>query len=168
MEYSVGDLLVYGIHGVCAVSGIEQQRVSAKMTSYYVLEPVEQKGSRFLIPMHNQSAVAKLRPVISKDELDALLHSDLVLPRPWIEDENRRKQMYRELIVSGDRCELISMFCALHEHRIQQINSGRKVHICDDNFYKDAQKILCSEFSLVLGIAPGDVPEYIFRVMGLR
>ncbi len=163
--YQIGDHVVYGVHGVCRILETEERRVDRKTVSYYVLEPIEQSGARYLIPMHNQAALSKLRPVLSQDELNALLRSDEVRAQEWIADENRRKQLYRELIVSSDRAALIRMVGALHHHRAQQEAAGRKFHLCDENFLRDAEKILNAEFSLVLGIEPGKVGNYILTVM---
>lgn len=162
MEFSVGALVVYGIHGVCRICGLEKQRSGG---AYYVLEPVQQEGSRYLIPTHSPAALAKLRPLITRGALEELLASDSVLPEPWIEEENRRKQLYRELITSGDRAALIRMFCALEVHRRRQIASGRKVHICDENFHSDVKKLLCDEFSLVLQQPREQIVQYILRAV---
>mgnify|MGYP002517196277 CR=1 FL=1 len=38
-------------------------------------------------------------------------------------------------------------------------------HLCDENFLRDAQRLLSVEFALVLGIAPEQVGEYVVRAM---
>ena len=156
-----GDRVVYGIHGVCNVVELEIRTVDRKKVEYYVLEPLEQQGSRYYVPTQNQAAVAKLSPILSKQELDALLHSEDTGKDAWIPDENQRKQRYRELISSGDRAALIGMVGALHAHRQEQLSQGRKFHLCDENFLRDAEKLLSSEFSLVLGIPIEEVSAYI-------
>lgn len=164
--FRVGSFVVYGVHGVCRIVETEERTVDRKHVSYYVLEPAEQSGARYLVPMHNQAAVSKLRPVLSRDELNALLRSEEVRGQEWIADENRRKQTYRELIGSGDRAALIRMVGVLHRHKSEQETAGRKFHLCDENFLRDAEKMLNAEFSLVLGIEPGQVGSYILTVMG--
>ena len=163
--FQIGDFVVYGIHGVCRIVETEERTVDYKQVSYFVLEPAEQSGARYLIPMHNHAALGKLRPVLSREELNDLLRSEAVHVQEWIPDENRRKQTYRELIGSGDRAALIRMVGALHRHRAVQAAAGRKFHLCDENFLRDAEKILNAEFSMVLGIEPGQVENYILTVM---
>lgn len=159
--YNVGDHVVYGIHGVCRILCMEERLVDRKKQQYFVLEPLEQAGARFYIPSQNEAALAKLRPVMSRPELEALFASEEVRQDSWVSDENQRKQLYRELIVSGDRGALIRMVGSLHRHRAAQAAAGRKFHLCDENFLRDAEKLLSSEFALVLGIAPGEVAAYI-------
>ena len=163
--YQSGDYVVYGIHGVCRVLQQEQQNVDRRQVTYLVLEPLEQAGARFLVPAHNQAALAKLRPVLSYEELDALLHSREVRENAWIADENRRKQHYRELINSGDRMALLRMVRTLHLQKSAQAAAGRKFHMCDDNFLRDAERLLNSEFSLILGIEPNEVSSYVLSAL---
>lgn len=157
----LGDRVVYGIHGVCSLVDIEQRTIDRKKADYYVLEPIEQPGARYYIPIHNEIAVSKLRPLLSVQQLEALLHSPLSKEGTWIADENQRKSKYRELINSGDRGALICMIRLLHDHKEKQLAAGRKFHLCDENFLKDAQKLLSAEFSLVLGIPKQEVGSYI-------
>ena len=160
-----GEQVVYGIHGVCNIIDIEARVVNRKKVEYFVLEPVSQAEARYYVPTQNQAAVAKLRPILTRQELEALLHSQETERDVWIADENARKQHYRELINSGDRAQLICMVRSLHNHRLRQLSQGRKFHLCDENFLRDAEKLLSSEFSLVLGIDPGEVGSYIESIL---
>ena len=164
--YTLGDYVVYGSHGVCRILELEEWIIDRKKLQYYVLEPVEQVGSRYLIPVHNEAAVGKLRPVLSRDELDALILSEDVRGDAWIPDETLRKQTYRELMGSGDRVGMIRMIGSLYRHKEEQAAAGRKFHMCDDNFLRDAQKLLSSEFAHVLGIKPGEVGDYVLSRIG--
>ena len=159
--YALGDYVVYGIHGVCRVSQFQEQVIDKKVRTYYVLEPCDQTGAKFMLPVDNPTVLAKLRPILNKEELDALLSSTQVHQDHWIEDENKRKQAYRELIISGDRAALLQMIYTLETHKARQVAAGRKVHLCDENFLRDATKLLEEEFSLVLGIEKQMVKEYI-------
>lgn len=163
--FSRGDQVLYGIHGICRILDVEERIVDKKRVEYYVLEPLEQPGSRYYVPTHNQAAVAKLRKMMTSEELDALLCSQDARQDAWIADENQRKQRYRDLINSGDRAALMSMVGTLRRHKEEQAAAGRKFHLCDENFLRDAEKLLSSEFSLVLNIQPGQVGEYIQNKM---
>lgn len=160
-----GDRVVYGCHGVCVISDIEAKKVNKKTMEYYVLEPVEQPGTRFYVPSRNEAAVAKMQPLLSKKELDDILTSDAVKGDSWISDENLRKQRYRELITSMDRVALLSMVHTLYKHKAHQIAAGHKFHICDENFLRDAKKLLDGEISYVLGIPQSEVEAYILQTI---
>ena len=148
--YQNGDWVMYGIHGVCRVAGTEKQLVNRKRTQFLVLEPMTQSESRFYLPTENPTAMAKLKAVLSKDELSELLASDAVRQDAWIQEENHRKQHYRELIGSGDRVAIMKMVSTLYRYKIAQAEAGRKFHQSDENFLRDAEKLLASEIALVM------------------
>lgn len=159
--YQVGQRVVYGIHGVCDILDIEVKTVDRKKISYFVLEPLEQPGARYYIPTEKPAALAKLSPLLSREELEELIASCDPNGNSWIADENQRKLRYRELIGSGDRRALVVMVHTLHVHKNKQAEQGRKFHLCDENFLRDAEKLLCSEFSLILGLSKEETAAYL-------
>ena len=161
--YEAGQQVLYGIHGICTIIGTERMRFGTGRETYYILEPLQQPGSRFYVPVNNEAAVAKLRPLLCREELLAHLRADQVRKYPWIADESQRKLRFRELINSGDRAQLMGMIGALHRHRREQLAAGRKFHQSDENFLNDAQKLLNAEFALVFGLEPRGVNDFIRR-----
>ncbi len=159
--YQAGELVLYGIHGVCRILDLEVKTVDRKAVTYYVLEPLEQEGSRYYVPSHNPAAMTKLKRLLSAQELESLLDTVKQGDQHWIADESQRKLRYRELINSGDREALLGMIHSLHHHKQQQAEAGRKFHMCDENFLRDAEKLMRAEFSLVLGIPQEQVGSYI-------
>ncbi len=159
--YQIGDRVVYGIHGVCAVADIEKRVIDRKTVSYLVLEPVGQDGSRFLVPTHNQAAMGKLRPMLSPAQMKELLESDEIRADGWIREENQRKQTYRELISGGDTLALMRMVHALYLHKRNQAAAGKKVHLADDNFLRDAERLLASEIAVVMGMTAEEAKLYL-------
>lgn len=156
-----GDWVVYGVHGVCRVVGTEKQLVNRKRTEYLVLEPMSQNESRFYLPTENPAAMAKLKAVLPAQEMEELLTSEELREDVWIQEENLRKQTYRELITSGDRTALLKMVGTLYRHRDAQTAAGRKFHQCDDNFLRDAEKLLTSEIALVLEMTPEQAQNHL-------
>ena len=159
--FQVGQKVIYGIHGVCCITALEVKRSGKEKKEFYCLEPIDQPGAVFYVPTGNSAAVAKLRPILNRKEFEDLINAQKEREVLWIEDENLRKQRYRELIARNDRAELISMVSALSRHKRQQEESGRKFHICDDNFLRDATRLLSGEFALVLGIPRSEVAQYM-------
>lgn len=164
--FQVGDQVVYGIHGVCKVVDQEERVVDRKRVTYLALQPIGQADSRYLVPTHNAVAMAKLRRMLSREELEQMLSSQEVRADGWIKDENLRKQTYRELINSGDRARLMCMVHTLHRHKAAQAAAGRKCHQCDENFLRDAEKLLTREFCIVLNMEPDQVKQYIQGKLG--
>ena len=159
--YQLGDKVVYGSHGVCCVAGQEERLVDKRSVTYLALEPVGQGGSQFLVPTHNAVAMSKLSHILKPEELDALLQSEGIRADVWIRDENQRKQSYRELISGGDRQKLLAMIHTLYRHKAAQQAAGKRVHLCDENFLRDAEKLLISEIAIVLDMEPDQAKQYL-------
>ena len=159
--YSVGKFVVYGVQGVCRIMGTEKQLVNRKRTEFLVLEPLSQPGAKFYLPLENPSVMSKLKPVLTKHELQELLDSESVKTDCWISEEGKRKLVYRELLANSDRESLLQMIATLYRHRGMQEASGRKFHQCDENFLRDAEKFFCSEISLVMEMPMNQGLEYL-------
>lgn len=159
--YQIGDRVIYGIHGVCRVTDLEERIIDRQKRVYLVLEPEGQVGSRYLVPTHNATAMAKLRQMLTAQVLEEMLCSDAVRQDGWIPDENQRKQTYRELIASGDRESLMRMVHTLYGRRAEQTAAGKKFHMCDENFLRDAEKLLSSEIAMVLDMDADAAKQYL-------
>lgn len=163
--YQTGALLVYGIHGVCRVLEEEQRTVDRKKVTYLVMEPLGQPGARFLVPTHNATAMGKLRPLLTREELDALLRAPELRQDRWIPDEGKRRQCYRELIGSGDRERLLGMLCSVYRHKKAQTAAGKKCHMCDDDFLREAEKLLAGEIAAVMGVEQAEARRYLLDML---
>lgn len=150
--YEVGDRMVYGVHGVCRVAGCEERKVDRRRQRYLVLEPIGQAGSQYMVPTENQAAMAKLHPLLTRQELEGLLSSPQVHTVSWISDENQRKQRYWEIMASGDRQQMMQMVYTLYRHREAQAAAGKKCHVTDEFFLRDAEKLLIGEMAVVLDL----------------
>lgn len=159
--FQIGDKVVYGVHGVCNVVDQEDRVVDRKKVTYLALEPVGQGGARYLVPTHNAAAMGKLKHMLTKQEMETLLCSEEVRADGWIKDENLRKQTYRELISGGDRGKLLCMVRTLYLHKAAQAAAGKKCHLCDENFLRDAEKLLIGEVSIVMDMTPEEAKAYL-------
>ncbi len=161
MDFHIGDMVVYGIHGVCRIVKTQERMVDRKRVEYFVLEPIHQNDAAFFVPMHNPLAVGKLRRVLTRAEMTALLESEELRKDSWISNEAVRKEQYRALIAHADCAELIRMLRALYRHKQVQLASSKKLHTCDENFMKDAERVIRSEVSAVMEIPPEQVGALI-------
>lgn len=159
--YQAGDRVLYGIHGVCCVKKAEERMLDGTRRLFLALEPEGQDGCQYLIPTHNAAAMAKLRPLLTKQALQLLLSSDQVRKSEWITDENRRKSTYRELIAGGDTAVLLQMIYSLCRHQIEQSQQGKKFHQCDENFLRDAEKLVAGEIAAVMDMDAASARSYL-------
>ena len=164
--YQQGCQVVYGIHGVCNVLPSETRKIDRKTVEYYVLQPLEQPETRYYVPIQNAVAVSRIRPVMTRIEADSLLQNADKCCVDWIEDENLRKQQYKALIGSGDRSALLGMIGLLYRRKKEQLSAGKKFHSSDENFLRDAEKLICSELSVVLNMSSREACVYLQNKLG--
>ena len=149
--FQVGEMAVYGTHGVCQVTDIQERIVDKATRRYLVLKPIGRSGSQYLVPMENEAAMSKLCPLACREELERLLTAPEIRVSNWIPEENKRKQFYRTLSGASREC-LFQTVCTLYSHRASQKSQGKRLHMCDENFLRDAEKMLSGELEVVLGL----------------
>lgn len=161
--FQVNDVIIYGTQGVCKIAGTEEKSVSGTKRMYFVLKPVSDKGATIFVPTDNQVVLKKMRRLLTKDEIHALIDSMPKENAVWVTDENARKERYKEVLASGDHLELIKMIKAIYAHKKQREAEGKRLHMSDERFFKDAEQTLYNEFQYVLDIdGKEDLMTYIF------
>lgn len=163
--FNAGELVIYGSEGVCRITGVSTQRIGETSTEYYELIPVFKPNTSVLVPLRNEKLVAKMAPLLSREEIEALINDIPGIEAEWIENENMRKERYKEMIASGDRRDLICILKTLYKHRIECVERGRKLHACDERFFAEAADKLHCEIAAVLGISLEEAEKYITSKM---
>jgi len=159
--YQINDLVLYGMDGVCKVEAITEQSFHGTTREYYVLKPLSKNAATIYVPTENEALKQKMRRVLSKEEIYALIRTIPTQESLWIEDETERKERYREILACGDRIQMVRMIKSLYLHQQEQQKKGRKLHLSDERFFKEAERILYDEFALVLNIRPEQVLPFI-------
>ena len=158
-----GDAVLYGSQGVCRVADIAEIDFSGQLTEYYVLKPVYRESSTIYVPVHHPLQTGKMRRVLSADEIYQMIKEMPNEASAWIENENERKAAYKEILLRGDRGELIRVIKALYLHQQERQAQGKKMHVSDERFFKEAEKLLYDEFAMVLEIKPEEVLPFILE-----
>ena len=105
-----------------------------------------------------------MRKLLTKDEIHKLIDSMQSKSALWEENENARKDLYKSILAKGDHVELIQMIKAIYAHKKEREAEGKRLHMSDERFFKDAEQILYNEFQYVLNLdSKEDLMTYIFR-----
>ncbi len=159
--YQIGETVLYGTEGACTIAEIREMKIGREKAPYYVLHPVHREGATIFVPLGNETLLAKMRRLLSVEEINGMIacicHEETV----WIEDAAVRKEEFRRILTAGDRKELLGMIRALYRHRETLKSAGKRLRTNDEQMLRDAEKLLNDEFALVLNIKPREVPEYI-------
>ena len=160
---AIGTKVVYGTNGVCEIADIRREEVAGEARNYYVLRAGESGAdSLIFVPVDSEKLVAQMRPLLSREEVEAIILRAASLPETdWPTDNRRRSELFRKIIDSGDRTALISLIKTIYNAGKRREDIGKKNYLADEQVMKRAEKILYSEFAEVLDIAPGEVVRYI-------
>ncbi|MBO7450578.1 MAG: CarD family transcriptional regulator [Clostridiales bacterium] len=164
MEFKVGDNVVYGGNGVCKITEIKEMSVfsGAPLKKYFVLEPIFTKQSSVMyVPLDSEVMLAKIHPVIDKEEALSLIKE---LPNnniEWIEDKNLRKDTFNTIVTKGTRMEIMGVIKAVISHQAELVNEGKRLNMQDEKTLTDAKNRMNAELALALDLQPDEVPEFI-------
>ena len=165
--FQVNDVIIYGTQGVCEITAIEEKSISGAKKRYFVLRPVKDQGSTIYAPTDNESVLKKMRRLLTVDEIHALIDSMPDEKTVWIDNVNERKDCYRQLLASGNHSALIQMIKAIYAHKKEREAAGKRLHMMDEHFFKDAEQILYNEFQYVLNLSGKDaLMRYILERIG--
>ncbi|MBQ9744714.1 MAG: CarD family transcriptional regulator [Clostridia bacterium] len=159
--YKVGTTVIYGSEGACKISEITDNffENSDNKRLYYVLIPVKGDG-RIFVPCDNEILVARMKKVLSPQEIRELISIDI--PEiEWIADNRQRNRAYKEMLRSYDRLKILALAKLLYRIKCNTTDK-RRLYVSDEEILKKAIKLLHEEFSLVLKIELDEVMPYIF------
>lgn len=155
------EVIIYGGYSVCKIAEITQKELDGKMVDYYVLKPIFNSGSTVFVPVNNEILKKRMHTVICKDVAIELINSMPSIETIWVDNENARKEKYKDILAKRERSEIVGLIKALHIHQKQQAEKKRRLHISDERFLKEAEKTLCEELAFVLEMSPDDIHSLI-------
>lgn len=160
--FQVNDVVVYGAQGVCRIVGTDEKKIDGTVRKYFVLKPEDDRDATFYVPTWNEKALGKMRRVMSREAVNALIDAMPGKTPNWIANENERKDTYKKILAGGDQAAVISMVQALYLHKKEREAAGKRLHISDENFLKDAEQLLYNEWQYVLHVDKAGLVDYIF------
>ena len=159
--FKVNDTILYGTQGVCRITEICDKDMGAGLQPYYVLAPVYQNNAKIFVPVGNEVLAARMRRIISPEEINDLIRAIPDEETVWINDDITRRQKYQEMISSGDRLKLVSLIKTLYLEQEKRKEQGKKLHQADEQIFRRAETLLYNELALVLDIKPEQVVPFL-------
>ena len=154
--FSVGDKVVYPMHGADIVQAIEQHELAGEAVDYLVMVMLL-TDMRVMVPLKNVERVG-LRHIITKDEIPGI---EKVLDTPvefnakgitW----NRRFNMYLDKMKSGNVLDVAEVI-----HILQTQENEKKLSTGERRLLGNARQILVSEMMLVCGESQKDAEKWL-------
>ena len=159
--FQIGDLLFYGTNGVCRVSEICSSPFDSTDTrSFYKLTPISEHSTLVIYtPIDNDRVV--MRPLISKDEAEALIARLKDIEKVAVAVEKYRKDAYREAIREGAPEGFVQIIKTVRARREVFRKTRRRVPDLDNDFEFTAKNCLYGELCTVLGIPREEIHRIV-------
>lgn len=159
----IGDIVSYGTQGVCRVEDFTERRFGGMTMEYVVLSPIYDENATIFVPVKNEKLMNGLHRLVSVEDIHGMMNVVSEEAESWISDENARKGRYKEILDRNDRQEMLKMMRLLYLRRNRLQEVGKKLHVCDERFLKEAEKLILDEFSLVLKMKRENILPYLFK-----
>jgi len=160
---NVNDVVTYGVNGICRIVEIEEKIIMGESKNYFVLKPLDGGRSTYYVPVDNEELLGKLHKILSEEEINSLIDSIPNEMTIWIENERERKESYKKIISDGNHSDLIRMIKTIYFHKKEREKEGKKLHMSDERFLKEAEKILYGEFGYVLNLSGDELVSYVVK-----
>lgn len=163
MKYNKGDLVVYGTNGICKIDDVQKMTfpMETEEHTYYVLKPIGNRTSTLFVPDNREELVSKMRYILKREEIDAILCAPKDKEIKWIEDKNERANEFKRILKDGNPEDLLYLICCIYERKSVLTEKGKKLTSADDNVLTSAEKLVREKFAYTLGITEDEVGEYI-------
>ncbi|GAB6085535.1 CarD family transcriptional regulator [Alkaliphilus crotonatoxidans] len=139
--FSIGDKIVYPMHGAGIIEAIEEREILGTRRKYYIMR-IPLDDMQVMIPMDNIEGIG-IRQVIKKDEVESVMAvleaNETKMPQNW----NRRYRANIDRIKTGDIFEVAEVVRNLVlRDREKSLSTGER------KILNNARQILISEIIL--------------------
>lgn len=160
IRFTVGDRVVYPMHGAGLIESVEEQQVLGRCRDYYVLRlPVG--NMKVMVPVDGVEDCG-LRAVMDPATVDAVL-AVLAADVPPVTSSgnwNRRFRANVDKLKTGNPCDTAEVIRDLtHRERVKGLSSGER------KMLENARRMLVSEIVLAAGIGEEVAEELIDRML---
>ncbi len=166
--YNIDDVVSYGKNGICRITEIRNMKFDrSDEREYYILSPLRDKNATFFVPIDSPVLISKMRRVMTKEEIDAVLDSAKDKSIDWVEDKKQRNDAFRAIINGGDPHQILLLAHCIYNAKKEKEAAGRKLWACDEALLQSVEKMISEEMSWSLGIPESKVGEYIRKKLGI-
>lgn len=153
-KYSVGEKVVYPMHGVGSIEKIEQRNMFGTPQLYYIIK-ISADEMTVMIPV-DKSEELGLRPIVSNSEIEQAMTLLSELGDGMNEDWKIRFNNNREKIKTGSIFEVSEVV-----RNLFQRNKSKELSSSERKLYETAYQMLVEEISLKTGAPKEDVENMI-------
>ena len=153
--FKIGDKVVYK-RNVCIINDIKENKFTKK--ECYELIPIDDDSLKIIVPLKLENT---MRNVISKKEIEEIIKSIPHLEVISNMNEKNIENEYKKCLDNLTHENLIRVIKTTYLRNKMRTDSKKKISDKDDMYFKMAEKLLYTEFSVSLNMSYDDTKEYV-------
>jgi CarD family transcriptional regulator len=161
--FKINDYVVFGNLGICRITDIRPARLGGAEPVCYVLKSLADPASTLYLPTDSEDLPARIRPVVTRAEILALIEGMPGEATTWVQDERERSRDFLARVQSGNCRELVRVVKTLYQERARKRERGKTLTATDARLMAQAEKQLFDEFAFTLGIQREAVVPFILE-----
>lgn len=156
--FSVGDKVVYPMHGAGMIQNIEEKEVLGETRAYYILR-IPYGNLQVMVPVQGSDA-AGLRPIVSEETVSKVMDVLSAESTPMDENWNRRYRENMDKLRSGDPAKVAEVI-----RNLMRVEREKRLSTGEKKLLANARQILASEIVLVRGVAEKEAMDMIDKAV---
>ena len=156
--FSVGDKVVYPMHGAGMIQNIEEKEVLGETRAYYILR-IPYGNLQVMVPVQGSDA-AGLRPIVSEETVSKVMDVLSAESTPMDENWNRRYRENMDKLRSGDPAKVAEVI-----RNLMRVEREKRLSTGEKKLLANARQILASEIVLVEGIPEEEAMSMIDKAV---
>lgn len=159
--YKVNEVVVYR-KDIYRISEI--RKGSSKEDTFFVLVPSQNDDGSLKIQVPASNKMGYLRKLSTKDEIEALIQR---IPEiPVIDGNNRMiENDYKARMKKPTLEDLVAIIKTTYLRNQERLDQNKKIGAVDNNYFKEAEKVLYQEIGTVLDMTVDQTRDYVVAAL---
>ncbi len=158
MSYTIGDKIVYPVHGAGVIESIEDREIMGEKKEYYIMKmPIG--DMQVMIPVANAEEIG-IRDVIDKEEADKVLAAFRMCSTEMDANWNKRCRENSVKIKSGDIYEVAQVVKSLmYRDKTRGLSTGER------KMLNSAKQIMVSELVMAKSAKQSEIENIMNEIV---
>lgn len=154
--FKIEDKVVYK-RNVCVIKDIKLNKFTNK--ECYILIPIDDDSLKITVPV--ELGDCEIRNIISKEEVESIISNIPNIDTLEVINEKNIENEYKKCLDEFSHENLIKIIKTTYLRNKSRIDAKKKISDKDDMYFKMAEKLLYTEFSLALNMSYDNTKEYV-------
>ena len=154
--FKINDYVVYK-RDVCIIKDISINKFSKK--ECYILIPIDDSSLKITVPV--ELGDSEIRSIISNKEVHNIISNISNIDVINVVNDKTIENEYKKHLDEFSHENLIKIIKTTYLRNKLRIDSKKKISEKDDMYFKMAEKLLYTEFSIVLNLSYDETKKYV-------